>query len=74
MTRRTAIAFVGTIAAYLHGKPVRAEQGQGMQLVLDGVAEVTVIYRGRRVSVSPAEILDALQAGTSSFPNQSYRK
>lgn len=62
MTRRQAVALVGTIAGYLYGKPVRAEQGQAMQLVLDSVEVVIVQYRGRRVSVNPHELLDALGA------------
>lgn len=70
MNRRTALAYVGTIAGYLYGKPVRAEQGQAMQLVLDSVDVIVVQYRGRRVMVNPHEILDALGAPPPFNPSQ----
>lgn len=76
MNRRTALTYVATIAGYLYGRPVRGEQGQQMQLVLDNVELIVVQYRGRRVMVSPHEILDALGAPPAmriqqmpSFPN-----
>lgn len=70
MNRRTALAYVGTIAGYLYGRPIRAEQGQAMLLVLDGVEVIDVRYRGRRVMVNPHEILDALGAPPPFNPAQ----
>lgn len=67
MNRRTALAYVATMAGYLYGKPIRAEQGQAMQLLLDSVDVIVVQYRGRRVMVNPHEILDALGAPPPQF-------
>jgi hypothetical protein len=62
MDRRQALTLVGTMAGYLYGKPV-AGQSSVMGLVLDGVEVIVVQYRGRRVAMSPSEVLDALGAG-----------
>lgn len=61
MDRRAALACIGTIAGYLYGRPVGAAQGQTLSLVLDSVDVIVVQYRGRRVFVSPAELISALE-------------
>lgn len=69
MTRRGALAIVGGIAGYLYGKPVAATQGQALNLILDSVEAIVIQYRGRRVVVSPHEILNALEPAAP-FPMQ----
>ena len=61
MTRRTALSAVGAAIGYLYGKPVIAEQGRGLTLILDGVDAILVQYQGQRIILRPSEIMTALQ-------------
>jgi hypothetical protein len=71
MTRRAALVAVGAALAVLKGRVLAAPPdpaGQSpvarqiMLLVLDGVDDIVVQHRGRRVAVKPQDILDALSA------------
>jgi len=61
LSRRQALEAVAIIAGSIYSVPVGATQyGRVMMLALDDVAEIVVRYRGRQVSVNPAEVIMAL--------------
>jgi hypothetical protein len=61
MNRRAALKAVGAVAGTLYGTTRGVTAQRQMMLVLDDLQVITVRYRGREVSVSPSEIVDALQ-------------
>ena len=61
LTRRQAIATVAAVAVQLHGKPVAAQGGPVLTIVLDGMAAIAVRYRGQVVTIAPQELMDVLR-------------
>lgn len=60
LDRRTALVILAGITATVHGKEAPSEQGAALQLILDPFDAIDVRYRGRRVLVSPNDLLAAL--------------
>lgn len=72
-TRRQMVQFLSGVAAFLYGKPEKAQINIGQYaqmnraapsrivLVLDGTDGVEVVYRGERITVPPQEVMDALR-------------
>lgn len=61
LDRRTALLVLAGITATVHGKEAPSSQGAALQLILDPFEAIVVQYRGRRVIVSPNDLLSALE-------------
>lgn len=79
LTRREAVAAVAALVGYLHGDPVdaadpqvaRAHSGgsiKGLSIDFTGISAVVLRHGERVVTVTPTEILDAIQGPASPVP------
>ena len=60
LTRRQAVVAVAAAAVTLYGKDAVAKQDRYLVLPLDGLGGIQIQYRGRRITISPDEIMAAL--------------
>ena len=60
LSRRQAILAVTAASVTLYGKDLAAKQERYLVLPLDGIGGIQIQYRGRRVTISPDEIMAAL--------------
>jgi acetolactate synthase small subunit len=60
LTRRAALQAVGAMVGVLYGTTTVANGQKTLMLALDDVGAITLRFRGRTVSVSPAQVVDAL--------------
>lgn len=72
LSRRQTLKLAAAVIAFTHGRveaqvpnvqqfAQRAMPRQTMLVALDGIDEIAFQYRGRRVAVSPGQLLDALE-------------
>jgi hypothetical protein len=60
-SRRSVVRYLAGVVGVMYGRVVSTgSQGRAIQLVLDDVVAVQVIYRGQRVHITPQEIVTAL--------------
>ena len=74
MDRRTALTVLGSVVAYMHGKPVAGQSGPAIFLVLDGVEAIVVRRRGVQVTINPDELIAALSPSYQPNPSQVPRR
>lgn len=79
LSRRQAVAAVGALMGYLHGKSVQSEQvaraqqpSRGLSFILDGIDGIIVQYDGEKVVVTPSEIMSALRPERPSMLMRKY--
>lgn len=72
ISRRQALVAVGSVVSLLYGDSISAEQSnaKGIALSLDAVDAVVLSYRGRKVVITPGEIMEALGQPVVPSPSQ----
>lgn len=59
-SRRAVVRYLSGVVGVMYGHAFSTPQGRAIQLVLDDVVAIEVIYKGQRVYIRPQEVMMAL--------------